>query len=61
MFIGKSTLNYCVIRDIIQKGSILYINLQLDMDIRVGKRYRLGRRIGFGSFGNIFIGTLFSS
>ena len=27
------------------------------MDLRVGKKYRLGRKIGSGSFGDIFLGT----
>ena len=27
------------------------------MDSRVGGKYRLERRIGSGSFGNVFIGT----
>jgi serine/threonine protein kinase len=27
------------------------------MELRVGKRYRLGRKIGSGSFGDIYLGT----
>ena len=27
------------------------------MDLRVGKRYRLGRKIGSGSFGDIYLGV----
>lgn len=27
------------------------------MELRVGKKYRLGRKIGSGSFGDIYIGT----
>lgn len=29
------------------------------MDLRVGNKYRLGRKIGSGSFGDIYLGTLF--
>ena len=27
------------------------------MDLRVGKKYRIGRKIGSGSFGDIYLGT----
>jgi serine/threonine protein kinase len=27
------------------------------MELRVGNKYRLGRKIGSGSFGDIYIGT----
>ena len=27
------------------------------MELRVGNKYRLGRKIGSGSFGDIFLGT----
>ncbi|CAG05943.1 unnamed protein product [Tetraodon nigroviridis] len=27
------------------------------MELRVGNRYRLGRKIGSGSFGDIYLGT----
>jgi serine/threonine protein kinase len=27
------------------------------MDLRVGRKYRLGRKIGCGSFGEIYLGT----
>ena len=27
------------------------------MELRVGSKYRLGRKIGSGSFGDIYIGT----
>lgn len=27
------------------------------MELRVGTKYRIGRKIGFGSFGDIYIGT----
>lgn len=27
------------------------------MELRVGKKYRLGRKIGSGSFGDIYLGT----
>jgi serine/threonine protein kinase len=27
------------------------------MDLRVGKKFRIGRRIGSGSFGDIYLGT----
>lgn len=29
------------------------------MELRVGGRYRLGRKIGSGSFGDIYLGKLF--
>ena len=28
------------------------------MELRVGNKYRLGRKIGSGSFGDIFLGAL---
>ena len=28
-----------------------------DMDIRIANKYRLGRKIGGGSFGDIYLGT----
>lgn len=28
-----------------------------EMELRVGKKYRLGRKIGSGSFGEIYLGT----
>jgi len=30
---------------------------KMSMELRVGKKYRLGRKIGSGSFGDIYIGT----
>jgi serine/threonine protein kinase len=27
------------------------------MDLRVGNKYRIGRKIGSGSFGDIYLGT----
>jgi hypothetical protein len=30
-----------------------------DMDIRIANKYRLGRKIGSGSFGDIYLGTKF--
>ena len=27
------------------------------MELRVGGKYRLGRKIGYGSFGDIYLGT----
>ena len=27
------------------------------MELRVGKKYRLGRKVGSGSFGDIYLGT----
>lgn len=27
------------------------------MELRVGKKYRVGRKIGSGSFGDIYLGT----
>ena len=29
-----------------------------DMDIRIANKYRLGRKIGGGSFGDIYLGKL---
>ena len=29
-----------------------------DMDIRIANKYRLGRKIGGGSFGDIYVGKL---
>lgn len=29
------------------------------MELRVGNKYRLGRKIGSGSFGDIYLGELF--
>ena len=31
-----------------------------DMDIRIANKYRLGRKIGGGSFGDIYLGKYFS-
>ena len=31
------------------------------MELRVGKKYRLGRKIGSGSFGDIYLGTNMTS
>lgn len=31
------------------------------MELRVGGKYRLGRKIGSGSFGDIYLGKLLSS
>lgn len=31
------------------------------MDVRVGGKFRLGRKIGSGSFGDIYLGRLFAS
>ena len=31
------------------------------MELRVGKKYRLGRKIGSGSFGDIYLGTNLTS
>lgn len=31
------------------------------MELRVGNRYRLGRKIGSGSFGDIYLGTNIST
>lgn len=28
------------------------------MDLRVGNKYRLGRKVGSGSFGDIYLGSL---
>jgi hypothetical protein len=30
-------------------------------DLRVGNKYRIGRKIGSGSFGDIYLGTLSTS
>ena len=30
-----------------------------DMDIRIANKYRLGRKIGGGSFGDIYVGKTF--
>lgn len=30
-----------------------------DMDIRIANKYRLGRKIGGGSFGDIYLGEFF--
>ena len=29
-----------------------------EQDLRVGNKYRIGRKIGSGSFGDIYLGTL---
>lgn len=31
------------------------------MELRVGNRYRLGRKIGSGSFGEIYLGTVLNT
>ena len=31
------------------------------MELRVGNKYRLGRKIGSGSFGDIYLGTNIST
>lgn len=30
--------------------------MQRNMDLRVGNKYRIGRKIGSGSFGDIYLG-----
>ena len=30
-----------------------------DMDIRIANKYRLGRKIGGGSFGDIYLGKIY--
>lgn len=37
--------------------SIPSVHLHSKMELRVGKKYRLGRKIGSGSFGDIYLGT----
>jgi hypothetical protein len=34
----------------------VYFALAGDMDIRIANKYRLGRKIGGGSFGDIYVG-----
>ena len=34
---------------------------KVEMELRVGNKYRLGRKIGSGSFGDIYLGTNISS
>lgn len=35
--------------------------IKVEMELRVGNKYRLGRKIGSGSFGDIYLGTNISS
>jgi serine/threonine protein kinase len=37
--------------------SFCSVALHFTMELRVGKKYRLGRKIGSGSFGDIYLGT----
>lgn len=38
---------------------MLAVHRLLIMELRVGNRYRLGRKIGSGSFGDIYLGKLY--
>jgi hypothetical protein len=42
LFFNKDFLNYCILGE---------------MDIRIAGKYRLGRKIGGGSFGDIYLAT----
>lgn len=35
---------------------VLYTNMVTTQDLRVGNKYRIGRKIGSGSFGDIYLG-----
>jgi hypothetical protein len=37
----------------------MYVLLYVTMELRVGNKYRLGRKIGSGSFGDIYLGRTF--
>ena len=39
----------------------LHLNFSADMDIRIAGRFKLGRKLGSGSFGEIYIATDLSS
>ena len=39
----------------------LHLNFLADMDIRIAGRFKLGRKLGSGSFGEIYIATDLSS
>ena len=56
-------LNILLIYRIYIKIIIIIIIKKLKMELRVGSRYRLGRKIGSGSFGDIYLGktNVFSS
>ena len=36
----------------------MFFSFSGDMDIRIANKYRLGRKIGGGSFGDIYVGKL---
>jgi serine/threonine protein kinase len=36
---------------------IIYINNNIEMELRVGGKYRLSRKLGCGAFGDIYHGT----
>ena len=38
-------------------SQLLQLYSYFTMELRVGKKYRLGRQIGSGSFGDIYLGT----
>jgi hypothetical protein len=41
---------------IFKKNTYLVFAMTGDMDIRIANKYRLGRKIGGGSFGDIYVG-----
>jgi len=40
------------------QSNISMLLLSGDMDIRIANKYRLGRKIGGGSFGDIYVGKI---
>ena len=40
---------------------VLHLDVVADMDIRIAGRFKLGRKLGSGSFGEIYIATDLSS
>ena len=41
-----------------QQQICFFFSFSGDMDIRIANKYRLGRKIGGGSFGDIYVGKL---
>ena len=49
---------YIFILSVITDNFELCVYILVDMDIRIAGKYKLGRKIGSGSFGDIYLGKI---